>query len=77
VGLDKFFIEYTLSNGKNKEEKLAAFVDNKDILITSPHCFKDVNKIVKDGKKIINFDYIPDKGSINMLNMALLDLKAV
>ena len=73
VGLDNFSIEYTL----NREEKMTAFVEEKDILITSPHCYKDVKKKVGDTKEVIIFDYIPDKGSVNMVNMALLDLKAV
>ena len=73
VGLDNFSIEYTL----NIEENITAFVEEKDILITSPHCYKEINKLSGDTKDIISFEYIPDRGSINMLNMALLDLKAV
>lgn len=73
VGLDNISLEYTLK----EDESLRSFIEKKDILITSPHRYKEVKKIAFADKKVINFDYIPDRGSINMLNTALLDLKMI
>ena len=73
IGLDNFNFNYTLKKG----DELEFFLEEHDILITSPHRYSEIYNRIGEVKKVINFEYTPDRGSINMLKMALLDLKAV
>lgn len=72
IGLDNLDIKYTTDKGA----QLETFVDNQEILISSPRRFKEVSRLVNDGRKIIRFDFAPDRGSINMLKTALIELKS-
>lgn len=73
IGLKNIDLEYTIKENNEIEE----FLRKMDVIITSPHRFKAVKKIVGEKKQVISFDYAPDRGSINMLKMALLDFKGV
>ncbi len=53
------------------------FLNKNDILLTSPHKYKEVKMFAGKDKKIIKFEFTPDQGSINMLKTALMNLKAV
>jgi len=57
------------------EGKIKKFLDNTDILITSPGRKKEMKKLISNQIPLIEFIYVPDKGSINILKLAILDLK--
>ncbi|MEA2020964.1 MAG: GntR family transcriptional regulator, partial [Candidatus Caldatribacteriota bacterium] len=57
------------------EGKIKKFLDSTDILITSPGRKKEMKKLISNQIPLIEFIYVPDKGSINILKLAILDLK--
>lgn len=71
IGLNNLALQYTT----NKGNQLNLFIKEQDLVITSPDRFKEIKKIIRDEKKIISFDFAPDRGSIKLLKMALYDLK--
>ncbi len=71
MGLNNLGIKYTTGKGSTMED----FINQYDILITSPPRYKEVRVYASPDKKVIKFDYSPDRGSINMLKMALIDLR--
>lgn len=71
IGLNNLNINHTT----NKGDKLKKFVEQYEVLITSPPRYKDVLKIKNENQKVISFDFAPDRGSVNMLKMALIDIK--
>ncbi|MFW6381152.1 MAG: GntR family transcriptional regulator [Bacillota bacterium] len=72
IGLEGLTLDYTMSS----DEELKKFLDDKDIIITSPHRYKGIRQRIGEQRQVINFEYRPDQGSINILKMALLDLKS-
>lgn len=71
MGLNNLGIKYTTDKGSALED----FVAQYDILITSPPRYKEVRAVTSPEKQVIKFDYSPDRGSVNMLKMALIDLQ--
>ena len=57
-------------------DELKKFLTDLDIIITSPGRKKEVEKLISPQTPLIEFIYVPDKGSINMLKLAILDLKS-
>jgi GntR family transcriptional regulator len=55
------------------EQELLRFVKSCDVIITSPGRKKDIEKFDLYGKDVIEFVYLPDLGSINILRTALYD----
>jgi len=59
----------------HNEEELRKFLSNIDIVITSPGRKKEIERLILPQIPLIEFIYIPDKGSINMLKLAILNIK--
>jgi len=57
------------------EDEVKQFLINTDIVITSPGRKKEVEKLISPQIPLIEFVYIPDKGSMSMLKLAILDIK--
>ncbi len=55
--------------------ELAKLIENSDILIVSPGRKKEIQKLVFKKIPLIEFVYIPDKGSIDTLNKTIFDIK--
>jgi len=45
------------------------------MVITSPGRKKEVEKLISPQIPLIEFVYVPDKGSMSMLKLAILDIK--
>ena len=54
--------------------KLREFAASVDVIIVSPPRRQEVEAVAK-GKEVIEFLFAPDKGSVNSLRVALLELK--
>ncbi|ACL70296.1 GntR family transcriptional regulator [Halothermothrix orenii] len=74
TSLNNFKLNYTTTEDK---EELEEFIARYDILITSPHRFKEIQKLAGGERQVIPFEYTPDRGSVNLLKMALLDIKQI
>jgi len=59
----------------HEKEKIIKLLVSSDIIITSPGRNKEMKKLISNQIPIIEFIYVPDKSSINMLKLAILDLK--
>ena len=59
----------------NDVEKLKGFILQCDILVVSPGRRKEVQKLIPKSTPLIEFMYIPDKGSIDTLNKTIFDIK--
>ncbi|MBN2396363.1 MAG: GntR family transcriptional regulator [Candidatus Atribacteria bacterium] len=59
----------------HEEKILQQFIDKCDILITSPGRKKQVQKLRSKEVPLIEFIYIPDKGSIDTLKKTILELQ--
>jgi GntR family transcriptional regulator len=60
----------------HEDKKLKEFISKRDILIVSPGRKKEVQKIINDSPApLIEFMYIPDKGSIDTLRKTIFDIK--
>jgi len=57
------------------EDEVKQFLINTNIVITSPGRKKEVEKLISPQIPLIEFVYIPDKGSMSMLKLAILDIK--
>ena len=64
--------KFTISHDASKVKK---FLINTDIVITSPGRKKEVEKLISPQIPLIEFVYVPDKGSMSMLKLAILDIK--
>jgi len=64
--------KFTISHDKDEVKK---FLIDTDIVITSPGRKKEVEKFISPQIPLIEFIYVPDKGSMSMLKLAILDLK--
>lgn len=60
---------------KEKNESFNKIRGRVDFLITSPHCRKEVERLARPALKIIDFNFVPDQGSVKLVKMALLNLK--
>jgi GntR family transcriptional regulator len=58
-----------------KIEELMEFVKDLDVIIASPSRKKELIELVNPEKEIIEFIYLPDLGSINMLKTAIFHLR--
>jgi len=72
AGIKCLSFKFTTSHHKGELEK---FLAGLDMVITSPGRKKEVEKLISPQIPLIEFVYVPDKGSINMLKLAILDLK--
>ncbi len=74
AGIKYKSISYTITHDNCK---LKNFIDQQDLLIVSPGRKKEVKKLIKDIKSIplIEFIYIPDKGSIDTLKNTIIKIK--
>jgi len=73
AGIKCLSFKFATSNSKDELKK---FLAGLDIIITSPGRKKEVEKLISPQTPLIEFIYVPDKGSINMLKLAILDLKS-
>ncbi len=71
-GIKRLSFKFTTSYN---EDEIKKFLKGLDMVITSPGRKKEVEKIISPQIPLIEFIYVPDKGSINMLKLAILDLK--
>ncbi len=71
-GIKCLSFKFTTSHN---EDEMKKFLAGLDIVITSPGRKKEVEKLISPKTPLIEFVYVPDKGSINMLKLAILDLK--
>ena len=72
AGIKFSSFKFILSHDKDEVEK---FLINTDIVITSPGRKKEVKKLISPQIPLIEFVYVPDKGSMSMLKLAILDIK--
>lgn len=72
AGIKYKSLKFSISH---QEKDLKEFLSHIDIAITSPGRKKEVKKLIANQIPLIEFVYIPDKGSLNMLKLAILDLK--
>lgn len=72
AGIDHLKISATATK---KEEELCEFLEAADVVVVSPNRKKEVLGLVTKGKQVIEFRYLPDTGSVNVVKTALLELK--
>ena len=72
IKFDKF--SYTTSHNT---EELKEFINLLEILIVSPGRKKEAKKLLSKKIPLIEFIYIPDKGSIDTLKKTIFDIKKV
>ncbi|MBU4046895.1 GntR family transcriptional regulator, partial [bacterium] len=72
AGIKFLSFKFTISHDTNEVKK---FLINTDIVITSPGRKKEVEKLISPQIPLIEFVYVPDKGSMSMLKLAILDIK--
>ena len=68
------FLSFKFTRSHNKDE-VKKFLINTDMVITSPGRKKEVEKLISPQIPLIEFVYVPDKGSMSMLKLAILDIK--
>lgn len=72
AGIKFSSFKFVISHDKNEVKK---FLINTDIVITSPGRRKEAEKLISPQIPLIEFVYVPDKGSMSMLKLAILDIK--
>lgn len=72
AGIKYKSITYTTTHDN---KKLKEFISKRDILIVSPGRKKEVQKLITESTPLIEFIYIPDKGSIDTLKKRIFDIK--
>lgn len=72
TGIKFSSFKFIISHDKDEVKK---FLINTDIVITSPGRKKEVEKFISPQIPLIEFIYVPDKGSMSMLKLAILDIK--
>ncbi len=72
AGIKFSSFKFTIFHGKDEVKK---FLINTDIVVTSPGRKKEVEKLISSQIPLIEFIYVPDKGSMSMLKLAILDIK--
>ncbi|HHU69862.1 MAG TPA: GntR family transcriptional regulator [Thermoanaerobacterales bacterium] len=59
----------------SKDPKKIELINELDVIITSPENKKEIVELIEGDKEIIEFSFLPDQGSINMLNTTIVLLK--
>lgn len=72
AGIDHLRVEATIARDWTE---LAGFIAGVNAVVVSPHRKKDVTDLCGKDKQVIEFRYLPDAGSINIVKTALLELK--
>jgi DNA-binding transcriptional regulator YhcF (GntR family) len=72
AGLGDLPVQYFNDSDEGKLNKL---IDKSDVLIVTPGRFKDVAKLNKDNKEIIEFSYSLDEGSVKALKSKIIEIK--
>jgi DNA-binding transcriptional regulator YhcF (GntR family) len=72
AGIKYKSINYTTTH---ENKKLKEFISKRDILLVSPGRKKEVKDIISGSTPLIEFMYIPDKGSIDTLKKTIFDIK--
>lgn len=72
VGIKYRKITFTSSR---KKEELKELIDNSDIIIVSPGRKKEIKSLISRKTSLIEFIYVPDKGSIETLKKNIFDIK--
>lgn len=72
--LNDFKLDYTTTE---ENEQLELFLSAQDVVISSPARYNSIQEKIDGQKKVINFQFTPDRGSINLLKMTLLDVNQV
>jgi len=72
AGIKYKSITYTATHDN---KKLKEFINKRDILIVSPGRKNEVQKLISGSTPLIEFMYIPDKGSIDTLKKTIFDIK--
>ncbi|HKK83310.1 MAG TPA: GntR family transcriptional regulator, partial [Atribacterota bacterium] len=72
AGIKYKSITYTATHDN---KKLKEFISKRDILLVSPGRKKEVQKLITESTPLIEFMYIPDKGSIDTLKKRIFDIK--
>jgi GntR family transcriptional regulator len=71
-GIKFLSFKFTTSHDEKEVKK---FLANTDIVITSPGRKNEVKKVISPQIPLIEFIYVPDKGSMSILKLAILDIK--
>lgn len=72
AGIDHLDIETTTTKDAGL---LQEFIDRSEAIVVSPNRHKEVTQLNRDRKQEIEFRYLPDAGSVNVVKTALLELK--
>lgn len=56
-------------------DELKRIIEKSDILIVSPGRKKEIERLIPGEISLIEFIYVPDKGSIDTLNKTIIDIK--
>ncbi len=72
AGIKYKSINYTTTHDN---KKLQEFLSKRDILVVSPGRKKEVQDIIGRSTPLIEFMYIPDKGSIDTLKKTIFEIK--
>ena len=72
AGITYKSFKFITSHDKEKIEKFLASID---IVVTSPGRIRETKDLIPNHIPLIEFIYVPDKGSINILKLAILDLR--
>ena len=72
AGIDHLQVRCTVARDI---QELTNFVTGADAVLVSPNRKKDVEILCARNKEIIEFRYLPDTGSVNIVKTALLELK--
>ncbi len=62
-------------NISHEKEEIAKFISENDAIMVSPGRKKEVEKMIGNPIPVIEFIYIPDKGSIDTLKKTILSIK--
>jgi DNA-binding transcriptional regulator YhcF (GntR family) len=72
VGIKYRKIEFTTTR---KTDELKKLINSSDILIVSPGRKKEIERLITKKIPLIEFIYVPDKGSIETLKKNIFDIK--
>ncbi len=74
AGINYGSIHYTTTHDS---DELKNFIGKSDMLIVSPGRKNDVQKLISNPIPLIEFVYIPDKGSIDTLKKTIVNIKVL
>lgn len=72
AGIDHLDI---LTTTTKDPDKLKEFINQVDAIVVSPNRHKEVTKMNVKRKQEVEFIYLPDEGSVNVVKTALLEIK--